>query len=193
MVGGKLVLPAPWLDDKSLHDLLESEEVTLAAGVPTVWQGLLAHVEATDGKFTTLRRTVVGGAACPPAMMRSFEDRYNVQALHAWGMTEMSPLGTMGAFKSRHQALSADERMAVQAKEGRALYGVDIKIVGEDGRELPRDGEASGELMVRGPWVISSSIKELEVIRWLMAGFPPVMSPLLIRTATCRSPTAART
>ena len=159
MVGAKLVFPGPWLDGKSLHDLLESEGVTLAAGVPTVWQGLLTHVEAIGGKFTTLRRTVVGGSACPPAMMRSFDERYNVPVLHAWGMTEMSPLGTMSALKSRHQALSADERMAVQAKQGRALYGVDIKIVGEDGRELPRDGEASGELMVRGPWVISSYYK----------------------------------
>jgi 3-(methylthio)propionyl---CoA ligase len=159
MVGAKLVFPGPSLDGKSLHDLIESEEVTLAAGVPTVWQGLLAHVEVTSGKFTTMRRTVVGGSACPPAMMRSFEDRYNVQALHAWGMTEMSPLGTMGALKSRHQALSVDERMTVQAKQGRALYGVDIKIVDPNGRELPHDGEASGELMVRGPWVISSYYK----------------------------------
>jgi len=156
MVGAKLVFPGPWLDGKSLHDLIESEEVTLAAGVPTVWQGLLAHVEATSGKFTTMRRTVVGGSACPPAMMRSFEDRYNVQALHAWGMTEMSPLGTIGALKSRHHALGVDQRMTVQAKQGRALYGVDMKIVDPNGRELPHDGEASGELMVRGPWVISS-------------------------------------
>ena len=159
MVGAKLVFPGPWLDGKSLHDLLESEGVTLAAGVPTVWQGLLTHVEAIGGKFTTLQRTVVGGSACPPAMMRSFEERYNVPVLHAWGMTEMSPLGTMGALKSRHQALSVDERMTVQAKQGRALYGVDIKVVGENGCELPNDGEASGELMVRGPWVISSYYK----------------------------------
>jgi fatty-acyl-CoA synthase len=159
MVGAKLVFPGPWLDGKSLHDLIESEEVTLAAGVPTVWQGLLAHVDATSGKFTTMRRTVVGGSACPPAMMRSFEDRYNVEALHAWGMTEMSPLGTIGALKSRHQVLGVDERMTVQAKQGRALYGVDMKIVDPNGRELPHDGEASGELMVRGPWVISSYYK----------------------------------
>ena len=159
MVGAKLVFPGPWLDGKSLHDLLESEGVTLAAGVPTVWQGLLTHVEAIGGKFTTLQRTVVGGSACPPAMMRSFEEHYNVPVLHAWGMTEMSPLGTMGALKSRHQALSVDERMTVQAKQGRALYGVDIKVVGENGCELPNDGEASGELMVRGPWVISSYYK----------------------------------
>jgi len=159
MVGAKLVFPGPFLDGESLYELFEAEGVTLSAGVPTVWQGLLTHVEANNLEFSTMRRTIIGGAACPPAMMRTFQERYDVQVLHAWGMTEMSPLGTVCTLKPRHLGLGAEERMAVQSKQGRALFGVDMKIVGEDGRELRHDGEASGELMVRGPWVISSYYK----------------------------------
>ena len=159
MVGAKLVFPGPWLDGKSLHELFESEGVTVSAGVPTVWQGLLAHVEANDLKFSTMRRTIIGGSACPPAMMRAFQQRYDVQVLHAWGMTEMSPVGTVCTLKPKHDHLNADERMAVQAKQGRAVFGVDLKIVGEDGLELPHDGKSSGELLVRGPWIISNYFK----------------------------------
>ncbi|HSW24332.1 MAG TPA: 3-(methylthio)propionyl-CoA ligase [Burkholderiaceae bacterium] len=156
MVGAKLVFPGPHLDGKSLHELFETEGVTVSAGVPTVWQGLLAHVEANDLKFSTMRRTIIGGSACPPAMMRTFQERYDVQVLHAWGMTEMSPLGTVCTLKPKHAKLSADERMAVQAKQGRAVFGVDLKIVGENGQELPHDGKASGEMLVRGPWIIAN-------------------------------------
>jgi fatty-acyl-CoA synthase len=159
MVGAKLVFPGPHLDGKSLHDLFESERVTVSAGVPTVWQGLLAHVEANDLKFSTMRRTIIGGSACPPAMMRTFQERYNVQVLHAWGMTEMSPLGTVCTLKPKHEQLNAEQRMAVQAKQGRAVFGVDMKIVDGDGQELPCDGKASGELMVRGPWIIANYYK----------------------------------
>ena len=159
MVGAKLVFPGPWLDGKSLYELFEGEGVTLSAGVPTVWQGLLAHVEANGLAFSTMRRTVIGGAACPPAMMSAFQDRYGVQVLHAWGMTEMSPLGTVCTLKPGQLSLATAERMAVQAKQGRAVFGVDIKIVGEDGEELPHDGKAAGQLMVRGPWVISAYFK----------------------------------
>jgi acyl-CoA synthetase (AMP-forming)/AMP-acid ligase II len=159
MVGSKLVFPGPGLDGKSLHELFESEEVTMSAGVPTVWQGLLAHVEANDLKFSTMRRTVIGGAACPPAMMRAFQERHDVQVLHAWGMTEMSPLGTVCTLKARHMALACGERESVQAKQGRAVFGVDMKIVDESGQELPRDGTASGELLVRGPWIVSRYLK----------------------------------
>ena len=102
MVGAKLVFPGPYLDGKSLHELFEAEGVTVSAGVPTVWQGLLAHVEANNLKFSTMRRTVIGGSACPPAMMRAFQERYDVQVLHAWGMTEMSPLGTACTLKPQH-------------------------------------------------------------------------------------------
>ena len=139
--------------------MLEAEKVTYAAGVPTVWQMLLTHMKPEGLKFSTLRRTVIGGSACPPAMMTSFQERYDVQVLHAWGMTEMSPLGTACTLKPRHLSLPAEDRQAVQAKQGRAVFGVDMKIVDEAGEELPRDGKASGELMVRGPWIISNSFK----------------------------------
>jgi fatty-acyl-CoA synthase len=159
MVGAKLVFPGPWLDGKSLHDLFEAEGVTMSAGVPTVWQGLLAHVESNGLKFSTMRRTVIGGSACPPAMLRAFQERYGVRVIHAWGMTELSPVGTVCALKPKHLALDAGQQLAVQAKQGRAVYGVQMKIVGDAGQELPHDGKAAGELMVRGPWIISSYFK----------------------------------
>jgi fatty-acyl-CoA synthase len=159
MVGAKLVFPGPWLDGKSLHELFETEGVTMAAGVPTVWQGLLTHVEANNLKFSTMKRTVIGGSTCPPAMLNTFEDKYGVQVIHAWGMTELSPMGALGKLKGKHASLDAAQRRALQAKQGRSLYGIDMKIVDEHGSELPRDGRTSGELMVRGPWVISSYYK----------------------------------
>jgi 3-(methylthio)propionyl---CoA ligase len=159
MVGAKLVFPGPGLDGKSLYELFESEGVTLSAGVPTVWQGLLAHVEANGLTFSTMRRSVIGGSACPPAMIRKFGDEYDVQVLHAWGMTEMSPLGTSCTLKARHLSLPKDEQYAVMAKQGRSIYGVDMKIVAEDGTELPWNAEVSGDLHVRGPWIMSQYFK----------------------------------
>ena len=159
MMGAKLVFPGPGLDGKSLYELFEAERVTLSAGVPTVWQGLLTYVEANGLKFSTMRRTVIGGSACPAAMMKAFEQGYGVQVLHAWGMTEMSPVGTAAVLKGRHLDMTPEQRMAVQSTQGRAVYGVDMKIVGENGDELPWDGKHSGELMVRGPWIISAYFK----------------------------------
>jgi 3-(methylthio)propionyl---CoA ligase len=159
MMGSKLVFPGAGLDGKSLYELFESERVTLSAGVPTVWQGLLAYVESNDLVFSTMRRTVIGGSACPPAMMKTFQERYHVQVLHAWGMTEMSPVGTVAALKGSQVDLPATERFAIQSKQGRAVYGVDMKIVDAEGNELPWDGEHSGELMVRGPWIVSQYFK----------------------------------
>ena len=159
MTGSKLVFPGPGLDGKSLYELFETEKVTLSAGVPTVWQGLLGYVQANDLKFSTMRRTIIGGSACPPAMMKTFQEGYDVQVLHAWGMTEMSPVGTIAVLKGSQKDLGPAERFAVQAKQGRAVYGVDMKIVGDDGAELPWDGTKSGELLVRGPWVVSQYFK----------------------------------
>jgi len=154
MVGARLVLPGPGLDGASLHELFEAEGVTLSAGVPTVWQGLLAHVQANGLRFRTMRRTIIGGSACPPAMMEAFETQHGVQVIHAWGMTELSPVGTVCVPKAAQAAWPEDARRRLQARQGRAVYGIDLKIVDGDGAELPWDGEAAGELLVRGPWVV---------------------------------------
>jgi fatty-acyl-CoA synthase len=159
MTGCKLVFPGPGLDGKSLYELFEAEQVTLSAGVPTVWQGLLAHVEANGLRFSSMRRTVIGGSACPPAMIRAFHEKYGVQVLHAWGMTEMSPLGTVCTLKNKHLEAGQEERYAVMAKQGVAIFGVDMKIVDPEGREMPWGGETGGDLHVRGPWVVSSYFK----------------------------------
>ena len=155
MVGAKLVFPGPQLDGPSLYELFEAEGVTLSAGVPTVWQGLLNHVESQGLAFSTMRRTIVGGSACPPAMLRAFQQRHQVQVLHAWGMTETSPLGTSGVLKAAHQALPEAAREALQLKQGRAVFGVEMKIIDAQGAALAHDGRTSGELMVRGPWIAS--------------------------------------
>jgi fatty-acyl-CoA synthase len=154
MVGAKLVLPGPRLDGQSLHELMESEGVTVTAGVPTIWQGLLAYLVESGRKFSTLTRTIIGGAACAPALMRTIQEQFGVDVIHAWGMTETSPVGTVCTLKPEHQQLDAAGRYAVQAKQGRAIYGVDMKIVDEGGQELPWNGKSSGELMVRGHWIV---------------------------------------
>jgi acyl-CoA synthetase (AMP-forming)/AMP-acid ligase II len=159
LMGARIVFPGQHLDGKSLHELFESERVTMSAGVPTVWLGLLTHMKANNLKFSTMKSTVIGGSACPPAMIKTFQDDYGVQVLHAWGMTEMSPLGTVCTFKEKHARVSAEERLALQNKQGRAIFGVDLRIVDESGKELPHDGKAFGDLQVRGPWIISSYFK----------------------------------
>jgi len=159
MTGAKLVFPGPALDGKSLYELFESEKVTVSAGVPTVWQGLLGHVQAHGLKFSTMKRTVIGGSACPPAMLRTFGDEFGVHVLHAWGMTEMSPLGTVCAFKPGHLAQTQEQRYAVMAKQGRAVFGVDMKVVDESRKALPFGAEATGDLLVRGPWIVSNYFK----------------------------------
>jgi fatty-acyl-CoA synthase len=159
LAGTKMVFPGPHLDGKSLHELFETEGVTMSAGVPTVWLALLNYMNERKLRFSTLKRVVIGGSACPPAMTRAFQEDYGVHVLHAWGMTEMSPLGTVCAFKAKHLKQGKEERAALQAKQGRTIYGVDLRIVGEDGKELPWDGKAFGDLQVRGPWVIKSYFK----------------------------------
>jgi fatty-acyl-CoA synthase len=160
MTGAKLVFPGGQLDGKSLYDLFEAEGVTVSAGVPTVWQGLLAHTEANSLRFSTMKRTVIGGSACPPAMLNLFQDKYGVKVLHAWGMTEMSPLGTVCTPKARHELLAPDQRLQIEYKQGRPIFGVDMRIVGDDRRDLPWDGKAFGDLLVRGPWVLRQYYRE---------------------------------
>ena len=157
--GCKLVFPGPAMDGKSIYELIETEKVTMAAGVPTVWQMLLGHMQAAGLKFSTMKRTVIGGSACPPAMIHTFSEQYGVTVLHAWGMTEMSPLGTVCTLKNEQLALSPEEQTKVLLKQGRAVYGVDMKIVDGAGKELPWDGKAYGDLLVRGPWIIASYFK----------------------------------
>ncbi|MBP7565968.1 MAG: fatty-acid--CoA ligase [Burkholderiaceae bacterium] len=159
LTGCKLVFPGPALDGKSVYELIEAEGVTYAAGVPTVWQMLLGHMKPAGLQFSKLNRTVIGGSACPPAMISAFQDDYGVQVLHAWGMTEMSPLGTLCTLKNKHLALPPEQQMKIRLKQGRAIYGVDMKIVGDDGTELPWDGKAFGDLYVKGPWVVREYFK----------------------------------
>ena len=159
MTGAKLVFPGPAMDGKSIFELIESEKVTFAAGVPTVWQMMLGHMQAGGLRFSTLKRTVIGGSACPPAMITAFNDDYSVEVLHAWGMTEMSPLGTVCTLKNLHLPLPPADKMKIRLKQGRAVFGVDMKIVDGDGAELPWDGKAYGDLLVKGPWIISEYFK----------------------------------
>jgi len=157
--GCKLVFPGGALDGKSLYELFEAERVTITAGVPTVWLGLLNYMKANGLKFSSLRRAVVGGSAAPPAMIRQFEEDFGVDCQHAWGMTEMSPLGTLLTLKSKHEGLTETQRFELRCKQGRTIYGVEMKIVDAEGRELPRDGKAFGDLLVRGPWVTNGYFK----------------------------------
>ncbi len=159
LTGCKLVFPGPALDGKSVYELIESEGVTFAAGVPTVWQMLLGHMKPGGLRFSKLNRTVIGGSACPPAMITAFQDDYNVEVLHAWGMTEMSPLGTLCTLKNKHDALPEAEKMKIRLKQGRAIYGVDLKIVDAEGKELPWDGTTFGDLYVKGPWIVREYFK----------------------------------
>jgi fatty-acyl-CoA synthase len=159
LTGAKLVLPGPGMDGKSVYEMIENEGVTYAAGVPTVWQMLLTYMKPNGLKFSTLKRTVIGGSACPPAMIDAFRDDYAVEVLHAWGMTELSPLGTLCTLKNKHLKLPKEEQMKLLLKQGRSIYGVDMKIVNDAGDEQPHDGKSYGDLLVRGPWVVSSYYK----------------------------------
>jgi len=159
LVGCKLVFPGPALDGKSVYELIEGEGVTFAAGVPTVWQMMLGHMQTNGLKFSTLNRTVIGGSACPPAMIKAFQDLYGVEVLHAWGMTEMSPLGTLCTLKNKHLKQSPEEQLTVRLKQGRAIFGVDMKIVDGENNELPWDGKAYGDLLVKGPWIVKEYFK----------------------------------
>ena len=155
-VGASMVLPGPGLDGASLVKLIDTYEVHQALGVPTIWLGLLTEAERAGSMLESLEKTVVGGSACPPSIIDKFRDTYGVETIHAWGMTEMSPLGTGNQLKPKHLKLPEAEQRALRENQGRPPWGVGLKIVDDAGQELPRDGAAQGDLLVKGPWIIDS-------------------------------------
>ena len=155
MVGAKLVMPGARLDGASIYELLDTEKVSFTAAVPTVWLMLLQYLEETGKKLPHLKKVVIGGSACPRAMTRKFQDNYGVEVIHAWGMTEMSPLGTLGTMKPETEGLAGEARLDLQQKQGYTPFGVEMKVTDDDNRELPWDGKTFGRLKVRGPAVAS--------------------------------------
>ena len=175
LVGAKLVFPGAGLDGASIYELLETERVDSASGVPTVWLNLIDYMKQNKLKLSTLKVTTIGGAACPAAIIRTLQDDFGVRVMHGWGMTEMSPVGTVNCPKAKHAGLPAAEAFELSLKQGRPLFGVDMKIVDGDGNELPRDGKAFGNLLVKGPWVMreyykSEGSKPLTADGWFPTG-----------------------
>ncbi len=159
MAGSKCVMPGARMDGAAIHELLETEQVTVTAAVPTVWLLLLQHMEETGAQLTSLKRVIIGGAACPRAMTRKFQDDYGVDVIHAWGMTEMSPLGTLCSLKPAYAGLTGDARLDVQEKQGHPPFTVEMKITDDDGKPLPWDDTTFGRLKVRGPAISASYFK----------------------------------
>ncbi|MGB7405722.1 MAG: long-chain-fatty-acid--CoA ligase [Pacificimonas sp.] len=153
-VGAKMVMGGPHFDAPTLHKLLMKEGATFTAAVPTVWLGMLQHLEETKGDLGKLDRVVIGGSAVPRSMIEEFKMKYDVDVIHAWGMTEMSPLGTLGSLSAEAAELPLEEQFDIKTKQGRAVFGVELKITDDDGNQLARDGEAFGHLLVRGPWCV---------------------------------------
>jgi fatty-acyl-CoA synthase len=191
MAGAKMVLPGARLDGASVYDLLEKEKVTCSAAVPTIWMMLLAHLEANKLKLSTLKRVVIGGAACPRNLIEAFENTYGVQVAHSWGMTEMSPLGTVGKLTPAVEAMPYEEKYVFKLKQGRPPFGVEMKIVGDDGRESPRDGKAFGRLLVRGPAIAKGYFKEendaVDAHGWFDTGDVATLDPQGFMRITDRS------
>ena len=163
---------------------MTQEKVTLSLGVPTVWLGLLHYCEKENLKLDYMERTVIGGAAAPESMIRQFQEKHDVFVIHAWGMTEMSPLGTINSMSAHMASLPPEERYKLQAKQGRPVFGVELKIIGPDGKELPRDGKEFGLLLVRGPWVASGYYKEEDRSAWVDGWFERATSPPSTKPAT---------
>ncbi|MBV1887183.1 MAG: long-chain-fatty-acid--CoA ligase [Parvibaculaceae bacterium] len=159
MAGAKLVMPGSKMDGESIYELLDNEKITTTAAVPTVWLMLLQHLQKTGAKLPALNKVIIGGSAAPRTMIETFEREYGAEVVHAWGMTEMSPMGTLGALKAGMEDLSTEQKLDVKVKQGRAVYTVEMKITDDDGVELPWDGKAFGHLMVRGPAVAGSYLK----------------------------------
>jgi fatty-acyl-CoA synthase len=164
IAGASLVMPGAKLDGASVFELLERYKVTCTAAVPTVWLMLLQHLEATGSKLPHLRKVVIGGSACPRAMAKTFQDIYGVEVIHAWGMTEMSPLGTACTLKPEYAALGGDARLDIQQKQGQTPFMVEMKITDDAGKRLPWDGKTFGRLKVRGPSVTRAYYKEDDII-----------------------------
>jgi fatty-acyl-CoA synthase len=160
LVGARIVMPGPRLDGASLYQQFERERVTFASGVPTVWFGLLNHLRETGRRLTSLQRVVIGGAAAPAAMIEAFEDEYGIEVLHGWGMTEMSPVGSVCSLHPAMTALPVSEQRRIKQKQGQAIWGVEFKIVDDQGQRLPHDGVSAGVLYVRGPWIASGYFRD---------------------------------
>ena len=160
MAGAKLVMPGPRLDGEGLHEMLQTERVTITAGVPTIWLGLLDYLAKTGKTLDHLDSLVVGGSAAPLSMIEAFEEDHGVEVIHAWGMTEISPVATTGRLKRKFLDLSRAEQRKIKVTQGRTLYGVETKIADDAGQAQPHDGQASGQLMVRGPWVTSAYFED---------------------------------
>ena len=161
-VGASLVMPGPGLDGPSLVRLIDTYKVTIALGVPTIWLGLLGEAHKTGSTLDSLKRTVVGGSACPPSMIKTFREKYGVDTIHAWGMTEMSPLGSVNQPLARHSKLGDDAQHKLRENQGRAPWGVDLEILDEAGNILPRDGKTQGDLVTRGHWILNAYFRSTE-------------------------------
>ena len=171
--GAKLVLPGQRLDGPSLYDMLEAEEVTVTAGVPTIWIALMRHVEENNLPLSSLQRILVGGSAMPRSLIAKFDQKFGIEVRQAWGMTETVAIATMSCLSSAQSAQPADARHTCMAKQGRSVFGVEIKVVDEAGRELPRDGRSQGQLLVRGQWTVSGYYKSQDDVLaegWLPTG-----------------------
>ena len=164
--GATLVLPGAGMDGASLYELIDSENVALLLGVPTVWLGLLQYCEKEKLTLSTVEEVVIGGSAAPMSMIKAFQEKHDAFVIHAWGMTELSPMGTMNSMNSYMAGLSQEERYQLQTKQGRPIFGIEIRIVGTDDNELPHDGKAFGRLQVRGPWVASAYYKNDDQSDW---------------------------
>ncbi len=156
MAGAKLVFPGAQLDGASIQELIEGEDVNQVLGVPTVWLGLLQYLRESGKRIDSVDKVLMGGSAMPEALLRAYQDEYGVDMQQGWGMTEMSPLGTVGKLLPKHDALTDDEKIGIKLKQGRLLFGVDMRSVDDDGHVLPRDGQSAGHIQVRGPWIIDS-------------------------------------
>ena len=181
MTGAKLVCPGAALDGKSIAELMISEKVSLALGVPTVWLNLLNHLREAGQRLDHLEKVVVGGSAAPRSMIEAFDKEHGTYLMHLWGMTEMSPIGTCGSLLPEVEAMTDDERYDWQTKQGRATFQVEMKIVDDDNNELARDGVKFGRLLVRGPWVVERYFKSdqsaVDADGWFDTGDVSAISP----------------